>query len=75
MATIQFLGSTVGRWVRIIAGVILVVLAVILGGWWLLLLATLGLVFIAAGTFDFCLLAPLAGKPLQGSEFRKTFAF
>ncbi|HSP76353.1 MAG TPA: YgaP-like transmembrane domain [Cryobacterium sp.] len=72
MALIQFLGSTAGRWVRIIAGVVLVVVAVVLGGWWLLL-AALGAVFIAAGTFDFCLLAPLAGTPLKGSEFRKTF--
>ena len=72
MAIIQFLGSTAGRWVRIIAGVILVVVAVLLGGWWLLM-AAIGAVFIAAGTFDFCLLAPLVGRPLQGSEFRKTF--
>ena len=72
MAVVQFLASTTGRWVRIIAGVILVVLAVLLGGWWLLL-AALGAVFIAAGAFDFCLLAPLAGKPLKGSEIRKTF--
>ncbi|TFC53084.1 DUF2892 domain-containing protein [Cryobacterium sp. TMT1-21] len=72
MAVIQFLGSTAGRWVRIIAGVVLVILAAILGGWWWLL-AALGAVFIAAGAFDFCLLAPLAGKPFKGSELRKTF--
>ncbi len=72
MMIIQFLGSTTGRWVRIIAGVILIVAAVLLGGWWWLL-AVLGGVFIAAGAFDFCLLAPLVGKPLSGSALRKTF--
>ncbi|TFD78247.1 YgaP family membrane protein [Cryobacterium fucosi] len=72
MSILQFLGSTSGRWARIIAGIVLVVLAVVLGGWWWIL-AVLGTVFIAAGSFDFCLLAPLFGKPLQGPAFRKTF--
>jgi len=72
MSILQFLGSTAGRWTRIIAGLILVVVAVVLGGWaWIL--AVLGAVFIAAGSFDFCLLAPLFGKHPQGPAFRKTF--
>jgi len=71
MFILQFLGSTAGRWARVFAGLILVLLAVLLGGWWWIL-AALGAVFIAAGAFDFCLLAPLAGKPLQGRAFRKT---
>ncbi|TFC17656.1 DUF2892 domain-containing protein [Cryobacterium algoritolerans] len=71
MSTLQFLGSTAGRWARIIAGLTLVALTVVLGGWWWIL-AVLGAVFIAAGSFDFCLLAPLFGKPLQGPDFRKT---
>lgn len=72
MSILQFLGSAAGRWARIIAGLILVVVAVVLGGWaWIL--AVLGAVFIAAGSFDFCLLAPLFGKPLQGPAFRKNF--
>ena len=73
MAIIQFLASTPGRWTRVIVGLILVAFAIGLGGWWWLL-GVLGAVFIAAGAFDFCLLAPLAGKPLKGSELRKTFA-
>ncbi|WP_206751286.1 YgaP-like transmembrane domain [Cryobacterium sp. HLT2-28] len=72
MSILQFLGSPAGRWTRIVAGLILVLLAVVLGGWgWIL--AVLGAVFIAAGSFDFCLLAPLFGKPLQGPAFRKAF--
>lgn len=72
MPLIKFLGSTNGRWVRGIAGVVLVVLGVILGGWWLLLVL-LGIVFISAGVFDFCLLAPLFGKPFNGSALRASF--
>ena len=72
MSILQFLGSTTGRWIRAIAGLILVVLAVVLGGWWWLL-AVLGALFISSGVFDICLLAPLAGKPIQGAKFRETF--
>jgi hypothetical protein len=72
MFIIRFLASTAGRWTRAIIGVILVVLAIVLGGWWSLL-AAVGAVFIAAGAFDFCLLAPLAGKPLQGQKIRDSF--
>lgn len=72
MSILQFLGSTAGRWVRIIAGLILVVMAAVLGGWgWSL--AAVAVIFISAGSFDFCLLAPLFGKPLQGTAFRKAF--
>ncbi|MES2092521.1 MAG: DUF2892 domain-containing protein [Actinomycetota bacterium] len=69
MSILKFLGSTASRWTRAIAGLVLIVLAIALGGWWWLL-AIVGAVFIAAGAFDFCLLAPLFGKPLQGRKFR-----
>lgn len=71
MRVLQFLGSTTGRWVRVVAGVILIVIGGVLGGWWWL--AVLGAVFIAAGAFDFCLLAPLVRKPFQGSKLRASF--
>ncbi|MET4704910.1 DUF2892 domain-containing protein [Frigoribacterium sp. UYMn621] len=72
MFILEFLGSVAGRWSRAIAGLVLIVLAIALGGWWWLL-AIVGGVFIAAGAFDFCLLAPLASKPLQGRKFRDSF--
>lgn len=72
MFILQFLGSTAGRWTRAIAGLVLIALAIALGGWWWLL-AIVGAVFIAAGAFDFCLLAPLFGKPLLGRKFRASF--
>jgi hypothetical protein len=39
------------------------------GGW---LLAVVGVVPLLAGIFDFCLLAPLAGLPLNGKDIRRT---
>ncbi len=72
MFIIQFLGSIAGRWTRAVAGLVLIAFAIVLGGWWWLL-ALVGAVFIAAGAFDFCLLAPLLGKPLQGRKFRASF--
>ena len=72
MFILQFLGSTAGRWTRAIAGLLLIVLAIALGGWWRLV-AIVGAVFIAAGAFDFCLLAPLFGRPLQGRKLRASF--
>jgi hypothetical protein len=72
MFILKFLGSTAGRWTRAIAGLVLIALAIALGGWWWLLVI-FGAVFMAAGAFDFCLLAPLFGKPLQGRKFRASF--
>jgi hypothetical protein len=69
MFILEFLGSTSGRWVRGVAGVALLVVGALLGGlWWIL--AAVGIVVAAAGTFDFCLLAPLAGRPFSGKKFR-----
>jgi hypothetical protein len=72
MFILKFLGSTSGRWTRGIVGAGLVVLGAMLGGlWWIL--AAVGLVVAAAGILDFCLLAPLAHKPLAGPKFRASF--
>ena len=67
-----FLGSMAGRIVRAVAGIILIVLGLVLvrgvGGW---ILAVVGLVPLAAGLFDFCVFAPLFGKPFQGKDLRE----
>jgi len=73
MAILKFLGSTQGRWVRGIVGVALLILGALLGGFWWIL-AAVGVVVAAAGIFDFCLLAPLARKPLAGPKFRASFS-
>jgi len=66
-----FLGSMAGRIVRAAAGIVLIVLGLVLvkgvGGW---ILAIVGLVPLAAGVFDFCVFAPLFGKPFQGKALR-----
>ncbi|MGB7962041.1 MAG: DUF2892 domain-containing protein [Propionicimonas sp.] len=70
MALIDFLASSTGRWVRGAVGAILLVFAFIVGGMWGWILGVLGVVFVAVGVLDICLLAPLLGKPLRGPEFR-----
>jgi hypothetical protein len=72
MRVLQFLASTQGRWVRGIAGIALVVVGGVLGGYWWIL-AAVGAVVFAAGAFDFCVLAPLAGKPFSGRKLRLSF--
>ncbi|MBU1588326.1 MAG: DUF2892 domain-containing protein [Actinobacteria bacterium] len=72
MSIIKFLGSTAGRWTRGIVGLALVGLGVILGGWWFILAAVGAIVFLA-GLLDFCIFAPLVGKPFNGRKLRASF--
>jgi len=64
MAFVHFMERTSGRVLRIVAGLVLVVFGLVLGGAWLVL-GVVGLVPIAAGAFDFCLIAPLFHEPLR----------
>lgn len=70
MALLDFLGSMTGRWVRGVAGVVLLVIAFLVGGTGGWVLGALGVVFVAVGVLDVCLVAPLVGRPLRGKEFR-----
>ena len=67
----RFLASTTGRIVRAVAGLALILIGLLavggVGGW---ILAIVGLVPLAAGLFDFCVFAPLAGLPFVGSRLR-----
>ena len=71
-ALFGFLAGPLGRGVRIVAGLalILVGLFVVEGaaGW---VLAIVGLVPLLAGLFDFCLFAPLFGLPFVGPRLRQ----
>lgn len=69
MFLLEFLGSQPGRIVRVGAGLALVASGVLLGGGWLAL-AVIGLLPLAAGAFDFCVLGPLFRLPFVGSKFR-----
>ncbi len=63
----KFMASAAGRGIRIVLGLALIF-------WGLLhgtpLLAVVGLIPLAAGVFNRCLLAPLIGAPFRGSDAR-----
>lgn len=69
----SFLASQTGRFARGIVGIVLIAIGLLLvngdtsWGW---ILVVIGLVPLAAGVFDFCLAAPLFGKPFKGADLR-----
>jgi hypothetical protein len=66
-----FLGSSTGRVVRSVAGLVLIGLGLfVIGGTAGIVVAIIGLLPLAAGVFDFCLFAPLAGLPFNGAQLR-----
>jgi len=73
MAILDFLGSQPGRLLRIVAGLALIAAGVLAGGWWLAL-AAVGLLPLAAGVFDLCVLGPLFRLPFVGPRFRQAMA-
>ena len=69
MGFVGFMGSTAGRAARIVVGVVLIVVGlVVVGGTGGVDLAVVGLVPLAAGVFDFCLLGPLFGVGVRGGS-------
>lgn len=71
---IKFLASQNGRITRIVVGIVLLVLGLfVLTSSTVLevILVVLGLVMILAGALDYCLIAPLFGKPIKGAALRK----
>lgn len=67
MAFAKFMSAGLGRGIRIVAGLVLIVLGVATNAWWL---AVIGAVPLLAGALDVCLFAPLFGGPLKGAEAR-----
>ncbi len=68
---VKFMASTIGRIVRIAAGIALIAWGLIgLGGTTGVIVAVIGGVPLLAGVFDFCIFAPLFGNPLSGSKIR-----
>jgi hypothetical protein len=67
-----FLAGSMGRGVRAVAGVILILVGLFaIGGLWGWVLAIVGLAPLAAGVFDFCIFAPLFGLPFGGAALRE----
>lgn len=68
---INFMASSTGRIARIIAGIALIVLGLVgLTGTTGIIVAVIGVVPLVAGLFDFCIFAPLFGRPLSGPKIR-----
>jgi len=69
----RLMATNVGRMMRILAGMILILAGlVVLAGIWRLILVGAGLLLIAAGIFNFCLVAPLIGAPFFGRDLDKS---
>jgi hypothetical protein len=68
---VKFMASGVGRLVRIVAGIALVVWGLWgLGGAAGIIVAVIGAVPLVAGLFDFCVFAPLFNAPFWGAKIR-----
>ena len=66
MSFARFMAGPVGRGVRILAGGILVVVGLAIGGTAGVVTALIGVLPIAAGLFNVCVLGPLFGAPFSG---------
>lgn len=65
------MASPIGRIVRVLAGVALILLGLLaVGGVAGIILAVVGLLPLLAGALDFCVFAPLFGGPLSGPAIR-----
>ncbi len=75
MALVKFMSSGAGRALRVVLGIVLIAAGLLAlqgtAGW---ILAVVGLVPVAAGLFDFCLLGAVFGVPLSGTEARQKLA-
>lgn len=68
---VKFMASTTGRWVRVVAGIVLVAWGILgLSGVNGTIVAIIGAVPLLAGLFDFCVFAPLFGNPFSGKKIR-----
>ncbi len=67
MPFVKFMLSISGRLLRVVAGIVIIWLALaFLQPPWSYVLTVIGLVPVAAGAFNFCLLGPLFHVDLQG---------
>lgn len=69
MSFARFMSGPIGRGVRIVVGLLLLVVGVMRAtggsaGWWAL--AAVGLVVFLAGALNVCGIAPLIGAPFRG---------
>lgn len=73
MNIVCFLAGPAGRATRAAVGLAMIVGGALAGGgWWFL--AAAGLLPLAAGVFNFCLLGPLMKLPMSGTALRERLA-
>jgi hypothetical protein len=68
---VHFMVNTQGRILRVVAGLFIIATGLFLLPVIATLLVIIGLIPLAAGLFDFCLLAPLFGYHFSGKRTRK----
>jgi hypothetical protein len=67
MAFAKFMAGPIGRGVRILAGIVVLALGLFaVQQPWNFVLIALGVVFVAVGVFNVCLIAPIIRAPLSG---------
>ena len=66
MSFARFMASPIGRGARALVGLVLIVIGIASGGTGGWILAVVGLVPLAAGVFNVCLIAPLIKAPFSG---------
>ena len=67
MPIARFMASPVGRIARILIGLALIITGIVAGGPMLVLVAV-GLVFVAVGVVNVCLIGPIIRAPFKGSD-------
>lgn len=70
MGFAKWMASPVGRWLRIVAGIVLIAAGVYVQGGWGLVLGLVGAVPLLAGIFNVCVFAPLFGASFNGTRVR-----
>lgn len=65
----RFMAGMPGRAVRAVAGLLIIALGLfVLEGALGIVVAVIGLAPLAAGVFNFCLIAPIIGAPFRGQD-------
>jgi DUF2892 family protein len=65
MAFTEWMSKPAGRILRIVAGIILIGIGLYFQGVWGYVVAVVGVVPVLAGVFNFCLIAPVLGRPFR----------
>lgn len=69
MALATFMAGSMGRGIRVVAGIVLILIGVLaLDGAVAYVVEAVGLVAVLAGVFNVCLLAPILGAPFKGKD-------